>query len=278
MTIELPSYLARIDYRSAPCPDVATLRGLLRAHALAVPFENLDVQLGRPVTTNVAQAYEKIVGRRRGGWCYEQNGLFGWALAEIGFDVTRVAAAVMRAERGEVSEANHLALLVRAPGSDDTWLADVGFGGSLLEPIRLEECEHLHDPFRLGLRRLDDGHWQFWENAGDGEFSYDFRPEPANEDALAHKCEVLQTDPESSFVLNLVVQSRTPKRHSTLRGRVLTHYDASGATTSTLQSPDQLLQTLAGIFGLDVPEIAACWPKVLARHRQLFGEDQVFPY
>ena len=273
MTIELSSYLARIDYRSAPRPDVATLCGLLRAHALAVPFENLDVQLGRPVTTNVAQAYEKIVGRRRGGWCYEQNGLFGWALAEIGFDVTRVAAAVMRAERGEVSAANHLALLVRAPDSDDTWLADVGFGGSLLEPIRLEECEHRHDPFRLGLRRLDDDHWQFWENAGDGEFSYDFRPEPANEDALARKCEVLQTDPESSFVQNLVVQSRTPKRHSTLRGRVLTHHDASGATTSTLQSPDQLLQTLAGIFGLDVPEIAACWPKVLARHRQLFGEE-----
>ena len=270
--MQLATYFERIGFRDVARPDLPTLRGVLRAHVLTVPFENLDVQLGRPLTADVGAAYDKIVNRRRGGWCYEQNGLFGWALTEIGFDVTRVAAAVMRAERGAIAEANHLALLVRMPGSGDTWLADVGFGGSLLEPIRLGACEHLHEPFRLGLRRLDDGHWQFWENAGDGEFSYDFRPERADEDALARKCEFLQTDPESSFVLNLIAQSRTPTRHSTLRGRVLTHYDSSGATTSSLQSPDQLLQTLAGVFGLDVPEIAACWPKVVTRHRELFGE------
>lgn len=269
--MNLSAYLARIGFGRAPRPNVATLRMLQRAHTLAVPFENLDVQLGRPLTTDVRQAYEKIVLRRRGGWCYEQNGLFGWALSEIGFDVTRVAAAVMRAERGEDAEANHLALLVRAPGSDDAWLADVGFGGSLLEPIRLEERAHRHDPFRLGLRRRDDGWWQFWEDAGDGEFSYDFRPEPAREDALARRCEFLQADPESNFVLNLVAQARTPRRHTTLRGRVLTHIDAGGERARTLGSPDQLVQILAGVFGLDVPEVAGCWPRILERHKQLFG-------
>ena len=269
--MNLSSYLARIGCRRAPRPDIATLRMLQRAHTLSVPFENLDVQLGRRITTDVRDAYDKIVLRRRGGWCYEQNGLFGWALSEIGFEVTRVAAAVMRTKRGDVSEANHLALLVRTPDTDATWLADVGFGGSLLEPIRLEDSEHLHEPFRLGLRRLDDGHWQFWENAGDGEFSYDFRPEAASEDALVRKCEFLQTDPDSSFVLNLVAQSRTPVRHSTLRGRVLTCYDADGAVTRTLESPDQLVHILTAEFGLQVPEIAGCWPKIVARHEQLFG-------
>ena len=268
--MDLSRYLARIGFRRVPRPGIATLRMLQRAHTLCVPFENLDVQLGRPLTTNVEQAYRKNVLRRPGGWCYEQNGLFGWALAEIGFEVTRVAAAVMRAERGAMSEANHLALLVRAPGADDTWLADVGFGGSLLEPIRLEECTHRQDPFRLGLRRLDDAHWQFWEDAGDGEFSYDFRPEPGSEDALARRCDVLQADPESSFVLNLVAQLRTPRRHSTLRGRVLTHRDAGGERVNTLDSSDELVQTLAGVFGLDVPEIAHCWPRIVERHRQLF--------
>ena len=270
--MNLSSYLARIGFRRKPRPNAETLRLLQRAHALSVPFENLDVQLGRPLTTDIEHAYEKIVQRRRGGWCYEQNGLFGWALAEIGFDVTRVAAAVMRSERGEASEANHLALLVCTPDAEDAWLADVGFGGSLLEPIRLEERAHRQDPFRLGLRRLDDGHWQFWEDAGDGEFSYDFRPEAASESALARRCDYLQSDPESSFVLNLVAQVRTPRRHTTLRGRVLTHREAGGERASTLRSPDQLVQTLAGVFGLDVPEVADCWPRIRERHEQLFGE------
>ncbi len=270
--MRLAAYFDRIGYRGVVRPDLLTLRRVLRAHVLSVPFENLDVQLGRSLGIDPGEAYEKIVLRRRGGWCYEQNGLFGWALSAIGFDVMRVAAAVMRAERGAVSEASHLALLVHAPGSTDTWLADVGFGGSLLEPIRLEEAEHRHAPFRLGLRRLDDGHWQFWEDAGDGEFTYDFRAEPASEDALARRCALLQTDPDSSFVLNLVAQIRAPEAHTTLRGRVLSCWDSSGETTKTLTSPDQLLQVLASTFGLDVPAIADCWPKILARHAQLFDE------
>ena len=266
-------YLARVGFSNDPRPDLDTLRGLLRAHVLSIPFENIDVQLGRPLTTDVGEAYEKIVGRRRGGWCYEQNGLFGWVLSEIGFDVTRLAAAVMRSERGEESAANHLALLVRIPGSTETWLADVGFGGSLLAPIRLDDSEHLHEPFRLGLRRLDRGHWQFWENAGDGEFSYDFCTEPASEGALAGKCAFLQTSPESNFVLNLVAQIRAPRQHTTLRGRVLTRHDSNGATVRILDSPDQLLHILASVFDLEVPEIAACWPKILERHKQLFGDS-----
>jgi N-hydroxyarylamine O-acetyltransferase len=270
--MELSTYFARIGYRGVPRPDLPTLRRLLRAHVLAVPFENLDVQLGQPIGTDPDAAYRKIVLRRRGGWCYEQNGLFGWALSTIGFDVTRVAAAVMRAERGDVSEANHLALLVRMPDSDDTWLADVGFGGSLLDPIRLQEAEYRHEPFKLGLRILEDGHWQFWEDAGDGEFRYDFRAQPASEDALSGRCAFLQSDPDSSFVLNLVAQVRTPEAHTTLRGRLLRRRDSAGETTTTLGSPDQLLQVLANTFGLDVPAIVECWPKILARHEQRFGD------
>ena len=268
--MQLGRYLQRIDYRDEPGPDYGTLRGLLRAHVCTVPFENLDVQLGRPLTTRVEDAFDKIVRRRRGGWCYEQNGLFGWALTQVGFDVTRVAAAVRRGERGEASDANHLALVVRLPGTDQTWLADVGFGGSLLEPILLEPREHTHAPFRLGLRRQDDGYWQFWEDAGSGEFSYDFRPEPASEDALSRKCEFLQTDPESSFVLNLVAQIRAPDRHTALRGRVLTRRDAAGEDVTTLGSADQLVQVLASEFGLDEPDVAACWSRICERHEQLF--------
>jgi N-hydroxyarylamine O-acetyltransferase len=249
---------------------VDTLRALQCAHACSVPFENLDVQLGRPVSTAVEHAYDKIVAARRGGWCYEQNGLFGGALKEIGFEVTRIAAAVMRAERGEVSAANHLALLVRTVDNEATWLADVGFGGSLLEPIRLEAGEYRHPPDRLGLRHLDDGYWQFWEDPGNGEFSYDFLAQPASEDALDRRCQFLQTDPRSSFVLNLVVQIRAAERHTSLRGRVLSVRDARGEHSTTLESCTELLTTLRQTFGLDVPEIGACWPDIMRRHQQLY--------
>ncbi|HZX25147.1 MAG TPA: arylamine N-acetyltransferase, partial [Woeseiaceae bacterium] len=186
--MHLQPYLDRIGYSGDPVPTLATLSALVRRHALAIPFENLDVQLGRHLTLDPDAAFDKIVRRRRGGWCYEQNGLFGAVLAEIGFGVTRVAGAVMRAGREDISNANHLALLVEtedAPGR--RFLADVGFGGSLVDPIELAEVNHRQPPFHLGLRRLDDGYWQFHEDAGDGEFSFDFEPVPGDEDALARR-------------------------------------------------------------------------------------------
>jgi N-hydroxyarylamine O-acetyltransferase len=270
--MQLAHYLARIGYPADARPDIGTLRAVMRAHICSVPFENLDVQLRRTVTIDVEHAFEKIVLNRRGGWCYEQNGLFGWALSAIGFDVTRVAAAVMRDSLGEAAKANHLSLLVRVPGDTATLLADVGFGGSLLEPIRLAEHDAWQDPFRVGLRRLDDGHWQFWEDPGDGESRFDFRAEPASEDALRARCRVLQTDPASSFVRNLVVQIRAPGRHTSLRGRVLTRCDARGRTQTTLETAAQLVDTLADVFQLDAPAIADCWPQINARHAELFGE------
>ena len=124
-------YLKRIGWSGAITPTLESLGALLRTHNHNVPFENLDVQLGNPLTTSVEEAYDKIVNGNRGGWCYAQNGLFGWALSQIGIDVRRIAASVMRADNGHTSNANHLALLVSFPSDDTRWLVDVGFGGSL---------------------------------------------------------------------------------------------------------------------------------------------------
>jgi len=267
--MNLQTYLDRIRYRGDLRPDHAALVALQQAHICAVPFENLDVQLGRPVTLSAEDAYDKIVVTNRGGWCYEQNGLFGWALAEMGFDVTRVAAAVMRQERGDASLANHLCLLVRTPGSTAQYLVDVGFGGSMIKPIELVEAEHKQVPFHLGLEKLTDGYWRFWEDVGDGKFSFDFAVKVADESALQDKCLALQSEPSSSFVLNLVVQLRSRHQLKVLRGRVLRIASTDGISTHTLASGDELVAILADQFGLDLPEVAELWPRIAARHEEM---------
>jgi arylamine N-acetyltransferase len=181
----------------------------------------------------------------------------------------------MRQDRGEVADANHLCLQVVSPGSELTYLADVGFGGSLLQPIELCESEHGQAPFRLGLRRLDDSGWRFWEDIGRGEFSFDFRAEAADENALRGKCDFLQTDPSSGFVLNTVAQIRLPTQHKSLRGRVFSVATQNGVESTLLDSPEQLVDTLAEQFSLDLPESADLWPGIAARHEILHAEKAV---
>ncbi len=271
--MQLSDYLRRIDWSGPATPTLDTLGALLRRHNHCVPFENLDVQLGKKLTTSVEEAYAKIVDDRRGGWCYEQNGLFGWALSVIGFEVQRIAATVMRAERGPTAYANHLALLVNEPDAEERWLVDVGFGGSLLSPLALEKGTYEHAPFTVGLRRLEDGHWQFWESLGDGEFSFDFEDDFADEDALSVRCDYLQTSPESRFVQNLVCQLRLPDSHVTLRGRVLSVAASDGEHKRVLESAEELVATLETAFGLDVPEAAQLWGRICDRHEQIFPSE-----
>ncbi len=269
--MDLDRYLERIEHSGGVAPDLATLSSLHTAHVCSVPFENLDVQFGRPLTTRVEEAYKKIVTRRRGGWCYEQNGLFGWALSQMGFRVTRMAAAVRRPTGQKALDANHLCLLVDSDCLEYRYLVDVGFGGSMVSPIVLEETEECQPPFRLGLRRLDDGRWKFWEATGLAEFGFDFSTTAACEQRLTDACSLLQSDPASSFVLNLVVQLRSRSEHRTLRGRVFTSATAAGKHTETLGSPSALVNTLADKFRLDVPEAAGLWSQILTRHDELHG-------
>jgi len=270
ITLELSAYLDRIRFEGGVRPDLATLRAIHRAHQYAITFENLDVQLRRPVVMDLEPNYDKIVRRRRGGWCYELNGVMGWALDQIGFDVTRMSAGVMRARAGDAQLGNHLCLLVRL---DQPYLVDVGFGGSMTEPLPLRASEREDRPYRLGLSELDDGHWRFAEIAhGDGDdFSFDFRAAPADEALLARKCRFLQTDPASPFIQNLVVQRRTADAHLSLRGRVLAAIHTTRVDKKLLNSADELVATLRHSFDLDTPEAATLWPSICARHEALFA-------
>lgn len=268
--MDLNRYLDRIGFAGTPRPDLDTLRAVMLAQVLTVPFENLDVQLRRPLTTDVEGAYGKIVDRRRGGWCYEQNGLLGWALAEIGFDVTRAAGGVMRVRAGDGVLGNHLCLLVEC---GDRYLVDAGFGGSLTAPMPLAPGETSDPPYDIRLGREEDGYWRFTERLGSEPFSFDFRPHAADENLLQEKCNFLQTDPDSPFVRNLVAQRRRLMEHVILRGRVLTRLTAAGKTTHLIDSADELSEILAAEFRLFEPTIKDLWPAVVERHRALFPNE-----
>ena len=267
---KLAAYLRRIGFCGAARPDLETLQGLQEAHVRSVPFENLDVQLRRPVGLDIDACFDKIVRQRRGGWCFELNGLLGWALREIGFDIVRMSAGVMRERLGDAQMGNHLCLLVRL---DRPYLVDVGFGGSLSQPLPLEASGHDHSPYHITLTQMDEGYWRFSERAHGEPFSFDFSIAAADERRFAEKCAELQTRPDSSFVQNLVVQRRVGGTHLSLRGRVLTTLNEIGEEKLALATVEEFVAALQDKFGLNVPEVTSLWPTICARHDALFKDS-----
>jgi N-hydroxyarylamine O-acetyltransferase len=264
----LKEYLERIGFDGPVRADLETLAAVQRAHASTIPFENLDVQLGRPVSIELEPCFDKLVRRHRGGWCFEMNRVFGWALQEIGFDVTRLSAGVHRGRIGDFQLGNHLCLRVML---DRAYLVDVGFGGSLSGPMPLAAGDRADPPYQLALSETPDGYWRFTETAHGDPATFDFRNEAGDEARFAAKCEYLQTSKDSPFVQSLVVQRRAGDSHFTLRGRVLSITHPTHIDKSFLHSPEELVQTLRTRFDLDVPEAASLWPRIVARHEELFG-------
>lgn len=268
---QLAAYLERIGHGRSVRPELEALRSLHRAHLEAIPFEALDVQLGLVPSMEPDAIFDKLVGRHRGGWCYEMNGLFGCVLEHIGFDVTRVSCGVMRQVGGEERMGTHLALLVRLDRAE--WLADVGFGSSLAEPIPLGRGDHVHQPFRVGLAQTEDGHWRFSEHSSGEPFSFDFRARPADEALLAAKCMWQATAPDSNFVLNFVAQKRSGERHIALRGKVLTERSLQGEVRRELENAGEFAAVLAETFGIEHPDVRSIWPRIEARHAELFAAE-----
>ena len=159
---EAAAYLARIGVPPPEAPTFAALASLHRAHVMAVPFENLDISLGRPIRLDRASLLRKLVDDRRGGYCYELNGLFAMLLRHLGYAVDLVSARVTIAGGGLTADYDHAALVVTSPllDCDPVWpvLADVGFGDAFIEPLPLEDGVERHEPGKdVGLVRDGDG-------------------------------------------------------------------------------------------------------------------------
>jgi N-hydroxyarylamine O-acetyltransferase len=268
--MKIDSYLDRICYSGPIRANLATLSALHHAHLRAIPYENLDVQLGCPVTIERPAIFDKIVTRRRGGWCYEMNGLFGWVLAELGFNVTRSAGAVMREQRGEEATGNHLVLKVEL--EEGTYLADVGFGDGPFDPIRVAPGPFISNGFDFALSRQDGGWWRLHNHRGGGAASFDFDLAPADERHLAERCFWLQASPESPFVQNAVLQRHVADGLWLMRGRVLRKLTPQEHKDYLVENAPEYVGVLDEVFGLKLPEAAELWPKICARHDEIAAE------
>jgi N-hydroxyarylamine O-acetyltransferase len=267
--MKIERYLERIGLDRQPQPTLAGLTALHAAHLLAIPYENIDVQLGRPVTIERPAIYDKIVERRRGGWCYEMNGILGWALGELGFDVTRATGAVMRGLKGERTVGNHLVLRVAL--TEGLYLADVGFGDGPRAPIPIAAGPFSSHGFEFGVSQVDEDWWRFANDPRGAAPDFDFHLAPADEGRLADRCEFLQTDPSSPFVQNLVAQRHVADGLQILRGRTIRHITADGTDERLIGDADDLVETLRSVFALDVPEVATLWPKIAQRHEAVMA-------
>jgi N-hydroxyarylamine O-acetyltransferase len=252
---DLDAYFARIGLAGPRAPTREILAEIMRAHVAAIPFENLDVLLGRPIRTDPGAVMQKLVHDQRGGYCFEQNHLLLHVLRAFGFTAEPMIARVRwQVPAGVATGLTHM--LVRVSIDGQPWLADVGMGSlSLTAPLAMAdglEQDTPHDRRRVVHRDgyfaqqvLFDGTWQ--------DVSH-FRPEAAAPVDLEMGNWYSHTHPQAHFRNNLMVARATADGRLTLFNREFTERLRNGAATKrTLESPDELLIVLSMHFGLRFP-------------------------
>ncbi|HZD26746.1 MAG TPA: arylamine N-acetyltransferase [Alphaproteobacteria bacterium] len=270
--VDLDAYGARVGY-DGPCEaSLSVLRALHERHPDAIPFEAIDVLLGRGVDIAPAAVEAKLIGRRRGGYCHEQNGLFRRVLTACGFQVDGLIARVrwLAPAGARPPGRTHMVLRVMLDGTP--WLADVGFGSCVLtEPLRMDTTEPQptrHDTFRLfpfGVALL----LQVWR---DGTWLpvYEVFPEPQVQADYELANWYSSTHPDSHFRHGLMVARTAPEARYALRNNRLTVRRPDGETERRRLDADDIEATLRETFGLPVEP---AWRPLIERAATAGGED-----
>lgn len=244
-------YLSRIGLKDEGLTvDIATLRLLQREHLLCVPFENLDIHWHRPIVLDTERFYKKIVEEKRGGFCYELNGLFNELLCDLGFRTRLISARVWEGSRF-TSEYDHAAIIVTL--GEEEYLVDVGFGAFAAEPLRFLPDIEQQDPAGLfQLRRGDDGYFIVSIRKNDGwRDEYMFQPLGRTLDEFSGQCEWQQYSPDSSFIKGKLISILLDDGRKTLTNKrfiVLKKGERSENLIDSESEFDQILLTEFGIL------------------------------
>jgi N-hydroxyarylamine O-acetyltransferase len=263
MAFDLTAYLARIALKEAPPATAEGLAQLQRAHRLAIPFENLDVILGRGIAIDSDAVFAKLVTARRGGYCFEQNRLFGDALDALGFVWRPLLARVWLGVDGPPPPKTHTLCLVTIDGQD--WIADAGFGGAYAPPMPLADGETAPAPdgaiFRLmrdplyGWMLERDGHPGTTDGRGVGEgwmpqFSFDLEPVFASDLALSNRW--TSTAPGTRFLTLRIVSIALPQGFASLTDRSYRRRNGDKEASGEIDDPRVYRLRLSMLFGIDL--------------------------
>lgn len=245
--MDLKAYLERIGYTGEVAPNLDTLRGMHRAHFFNVPFENLDIKRGVRIEVDEAVNFDKIVTRRRGGFCLELTGLFARALRQFGFTVDVIGARVLA--EGHLSHPmSHMTLIVHLNGD---WIADVGFGGRIIEPLRLADRGEQIFGMRRYVVENDGDHWFVTcMEAGYDTLTYTFVMQPREFDEFNPVCHWLQTSPDSRFTQGDVISLADENGRTTLAGGRLITFDGQ-TREERLVTPDETADIARNRFGFE---------------------------
>jgi N-hydroxyarylamine O-acetyltransferase len=249
--VNIRAYLERINHQGPLSVSSETLRNLQVAHLLNVPFENLSIHANEPIVLNDDALFSKIVERRRGGFCYECNGLFAALLRELGFQVSMLSAEVANAS-GEFSEPfDHMTLMVNL---EELWLVDVGFGDSFLEPLRIiTSSEQIQgtEAFRI----LSDSEYRVVERRRNRDWKpeYRFTLQPYDYSDFDSMCVYHQTSPQSHFTQQRVCSLARKDGRITLSDMRFIVTIGDVRKERRLETAEEYEQLLLQQFGIVMP-------------------------
>lgn len=249
---DLPAYLARIGLKDVPVADAEGLLAVQRAHRLAIPFENLDILLGRGISLEADHVFDKLVRRRRGGYCFEQNSLLLAALHALGFEARPLLARVWLGAI-DTPPKTHMINLVRV--RDEDWIADAGFGGGYIPPKPLAEGE-FRGPDGAGHRlSRDSAHGWMLERCADDECwdrQYSFTTAPVWPADLMLANHFTATAPGGRFTDNAITSIVLPNGFASLFNRDYSRSSAKGDERTEIASAKALQLRLSLVFGIDL--------------------------
>jgi N-hydroxyarylamine O-acetyltransferase len=251
---ELSAYLGRLGIAAPAVADSTGLAMVQRAHRQAIPFENLDILLGRGVDLSPDAVFDKLVRQRRGGYCFEQNRLFGDALKALGFSARRLMARVWFYGPLDIPGRTHTLLLVTLSGRP--WIADAGFGGGYAPPMPLVADRIVEEGgARHRLRQHEDHGWLLERDSGEGWVrQISFTLDEVHESDIAMANHWTATSPDSRFTTSAVLGRILPDGDISLIDQRLVRRQAGGGAKRDIADPASYRATLADSFGLVLSE------------------------
>ncbi len=249
--MDVQAYLNRIEYRGPLDPDFEMLRQLHLAHLLHVPFENLSIHAHEPIVLHDTALFEKIVTHRRGGFCYELNGLFAALLRELGFEVAMLSAQVAGNEHEFSRDFDHMTLMVAL--DEERWLVDVGFGDSFVEPLPLvtdTEYEQRDNRYRLANDSEERLVLEQASKNEDWKPQYRFSLRAYQYSDYAEMCSYHQTSPESHFTRQRICSRLTPRGRISLSDMRFIVTEDGVRTERGLENDKEYAELLRDRFGI----------------------------